>query len=515
MVPPPATGRMFGVPAVPYFPDATADTPTFVDDSEWHPLIDGRDYLTELDAALRGLGPGDSVQLVGLQLWLGLDLSGRRPEAAGYEPLGARLVALAAAGVQVRILLAGELIARWLPVPSLSGFRNNVRAANELRTARPPGAAGPAPLAGSVLLDWSGERIGSNHQKLVIVQRAGVITAYAAGIDLVDNRFDAAPHDTLRWKGRRWGWHDAAVRLRGPAAARVHQIAVQRWTEASTLPARFAGLRRRMNPRLVDPPLDPAPPQPEMDALGTAVRVVRSVSATKVPALLRSGPRSWDTMAAGGDQSVFTAITTALESARRYVYLEDQYLGEYTGGKRQYELYPYLRDAAVRGVKVVLLGSGVRDPEDPGIYLRPINGRLNRDLRRKLVDAAPASARADIAVWRLQHCTVHSKILLVDDVFACIGSANLFSRSMAGVDTEVSAAVSTTTSLVRDLRIRVWAEHLAADAGDAELHAELADLDCALGMWQPTWLPPGAPSDHWARWSADSQLRRVWPALKT
>ncbi|WP_409451793.1 phospholipase D-like domain-containing protein [Jatrophihabitans sp.] len=499
------------MPAVPYFPDATADTPTFVGDSEWHPLIDGRDYLTELDAALRDLGPGDSVQLVGLQLWLGLDLSGRRPGAGGYEPLGRRLVALGAAGVHVRVLLAGELIARWLPVPSLSGFRNNIKAATELRTARPPGTAGPAPLAGSVLVDWSGERIGSNHQKLVIVQRAGVITAYVAGIDLVDNRFDSAPHDTLRLKGKRWGWHDAGVRLRGPAAARVHEIAVQRWTEASTLPARFDGRHRRMNPRVVDAPLEPPPPQPRMDAPGTAVRVVRSVAGIKVPARLRGRQRSWDTMAAGGDQSVFTAITTALEAAQRYVYLEDQYLGEYTGGKRQYELYPYLRDAAERGVKIVLLGSGVRDPEDPGIYLRPINSRLNRDLRRKLVARSSAVGRPGIAVWRLQHCTVHSKILLVDDVFACIGSANLFSRSMAGVDTEVSATVSTTTSLVRELRIRVWTEHLGAGPDDGEMHAELADLDCALGIWQPAWLPPGAPSDHWARWSANSQLRPVWP----
>jgi hypothetical protein len=294
----------------------------------------------------------------------------------------------------------------------------------------------------------------------------------------------------------------------------VHEIAVQRWTEATTLPARFVGRSRRMNPRVVDRPLGPPPLQPPVASPGTAVRVVRSVATNKVPSLLPWRQRSWDTIAAGGDQSVFAAITTALESAQRYVYLEDQYLGEYTGGKRQYELYPYLHDAAARGVKIVLLGSGVRDPEDPGIYLRPINSRLNRDLRRKLVAPASTAARTGIAVWRLQHCTVHSKLLLIDDVFACIGSANLFSRSMAGVDSEVSAAVSTTTTVVRDLRTRVWSEHLGA-ADDAELQAALADLDCALGIWQPAWLPPGVPSDQWRGWSANSQLRPVWPGRLT
>jgi phosphatidylserine/phosphatidylglycerophosphate/cardiolipin synthase-like enzyme len=503
---------MVDVPSVPYFPDATADTPTFVDDSEWHPLIDGVEYLPELDAALRGLAPGDSVQIVGLQLWCGLDLCGRRPGAPGYDPLGPRLVALAAAGVQVRVLLAGELIARWLPLPDLAGFRANVATAHELRRARPDGAAdGPPPLRHSVLLDWSGERIGSNHQKLVVVQRAGVITAFVGGIDLVDNRYDAAPHDSLRLKGKRWGWHDAAVRLRGPAAARVHDIVVQRWTEASSLPSRAVGRGRRMNPGTTAPALGPAPTQPRVAAPGTAVRVVRSVATTKVPSVWPWRRRGWDTLPPTGDESLFSTITTALAAAQRYVYLEDQYLSEYTGGKQQYELYPHLRAAAERGVKVVLLGSGVRDPEDPGIYLRPINSRLNRDLRRKLVDPSSPAARANIVVWRLEHCTVHAKVLLVDDVFACIGSANLFSRSMAGVDSEVNAAVSTRTRLVRDLRMRVWGEHLAVPAGSA-LHADLDDLDRALGLWHPGWLPGDVAADLWRRALTDSQLRPVWPS---
>jgi phosphatidylserine/phosphatidylglycerophosphate/cardiolipin synthase-like enzyme len=496
------------VPCVPYFPDATDDPLTFVGDSEWHPLIDGRRYLTELDGALRGLAPGDSVQICGLQLWPGLDLCGRRPGTTGYEPIGERLVALAAAGVHVRLLLAAELIARWLPVPGLAGFRANVITAQSLRAARPDGVStGPAPLSAGVLLDWSGERIGSNHQKVVVVQRAGVITAYVAGIDLVDNRFDASPHDTLTLNGKRWGWHDAAVRLRGPAAARVHDIVVQRWTEASTLPARFVAPGRRMNPRTPAPALDPAPPQAAIASSGIAVRVVRSVATNKVPSVLRWRRRGWDTMPADGEQSVFATITAALTAARRYIYLEDQYFEEYTGGKLQYELYPYLREAAARGVKVVLLGSGVRDPEDPGIYLRPINRRLNRDLRHKLVKPASPQTRANIAVWRLEHCTVHSKLLLVDDVFACIGSANTFSRSMAGVDSEVSAAVSTTTTLVRELRVEVWGEHLRSEI-DPELRTELTDLDNALAMWRRNW---STDSARWTGRLERSALRPVWP----
>jgi phosphatidylserine/phosphatidylglycerophosphate/cardiolipin synthase-like enzyme len=238
--------------------------------------------------------------------------------------------------------------------------------------------------------------------------------------------------------------------------------------------------------------------------------VLRSLAERKTESIRPWRCTAWDALPSSGVQEIFGTLTAALSTAHRYVYIEDQYLEESLGGKRRFELYPYLRDAAERGVKIVLVGSGVRDPEDPGIYPWPINRKLNRDLRRKLVDRLPGSARANVAVWRVERCTVHAKLVLIDDAFACIGSANMFSRSMSGVDSELSAAVSTTTSLVRDLRTRVWSEHLRTPI-DAELQAALDDVDCALGMWQPAWLPAGPPRDQWRHWSRETMLRPVWP----
>jgi phosphatidylserine/phosphatidylglycerophosphate/cardiolipin synthase-like enzyme len=220
--------------------------------------------------------------------------------------------------------------------------------------------------------------------------------------------------------------------------------------------------------------------------------------------------RTWDTLPAEGVHEIFETFTTAIAAARSYLYLEDQYLAEYLGGQRHYELYPHLRAAARRGVKVVLVGSGVRDPEDPGIYLRPINRSLNRDLRRKLVKPLADGALDCVTVWRVQDCTVHSKVLLVDDTFACIGSANMFSRSMHGDDSEVSAAVSTTTTLVRDLRVQLWGEHLRIPV-DGDVRADLENVDVALGLWSPRWLPGSVAPDIWSARTHTSALRPVWP----
>jgi phosphatidylserine/phosphatidylglycerophosphate/cardiolipin synthase-like enzyme len=357
---------------------------------------------------------------------------------------------------------------------------------------RPPGSdvSRPPPLTGRVILDHSSPWLGSNHVKLVVAHIGGRLTAFIGGIDLVDNRCDATPHDRLTLHGRRWGWHDAVTRLRGPAAARAWDVFGTRWEEAVSLP-RKRYLRRPfqlepLNPVPAVAPPGPAPGSGGIDRPGVAVRVLRSEHHRKVDSVF-----PWRRVARAGVppkgiHEVFDTMTAAIAAARRYVYMEDQYLAEYAGGKPEFELYPHLRGAAERGVKIILVGSGTRDPEDPGLNPGPINHKLNRDLRRKIIDRLDDTDRDNVAVYRIEHVTVHAKLLLVDDVFACIGSANMFSRSMAGVDSEVSTAVETTTGLVRELRVEVWADHLRTPV-TPQLRPRLEDLDVALGIWRPSW----------------------------
>ncbi|MES2739626.1 MAG: phospholipase D-like domain-containing protein [Pseudomonadota bacterium] len=59
--------------------------------------------------------------------------------------------------------------------------------------------------------------------------------------------------------------------------------------------------------------------------------------------------------------------------------------------------------------------------------------------------------------WRYREIYIHSKLLLVDDCFFTLGSANLNQRSMA-VDSEINIA-SDDRRHARDLRNRVWMQH--------------------------------------------------------
>jgi phosphatidylserine/phosphatidylglycerophosphate/cardiolipin synthase-like enzyme len=192
---------------------------------------------------------------------------------------------------------------------------------------------------------------------------------------------------------------------------------------------------------------------------------------------------------------VYLTLVQAIGAAQRYVYIEDQYFFEYPGGDHRFELYPHLHAAAARGVKVILVGSGTRDPAE----IAPlINATVNKDLQAKIIDPLPRPLRRNVGLWRVEHLTVHTKVVLVDDVFAAVGSANFFSRSMAGVDTELTAALVSTGDAVRDLRVRLWAEHLRCPVTD-DLLPYLRDLDLALGIFRAEWLPGDAPAGTWRR----------------
>ncbi|KAA1033585.1 hypothetical protein FVA95_06500 [Pseudonocardia sp. EV170527-09] len=48
-----------------YLAPATAECPTFVEDTEWEPIVDGVDYFARLRDLFDRAGPGDTVLVTG------------------------------------------------------------------------------------------------------------------------------------------------------------------------------------------------------------------------------------------------------------------------------------------------------------------------------------------------------------------------------------------------------------------------------------------------------------------
>ncbi|HWW91171.1 MAG TPA: phospholipase D-like domain-containing protein [Solirubrobacteraceae bacterium] len=272
-----------------------------------------------------------------------------------------------------------------------------------------------ARLAVQCALDFHERPMHCHHEKLVIVDGK---VAFVGGIDLTalgGDRFDTNDHSMRS----RLGWHDASSCLHGPAVADVAAHFAARWREV-------AGGQVEETP----------PPAPAGDM---EIQVVRTVP-EKIYGFLPQG-----------DFRILEAYTRALRSARRFVYLESQFLWS---AQVVEILANKLREPPTDDFRVLVL-----------LPAKPNNGAdTTRGQLGVLADADDGTARflATTISARSGGLTgplyVHAKIAIVDDAWLTVGSANLNEHSFFN-DTEMNV-VTCDRTLARETRLRLWAEHL-------------------------------------------------------
>jgi phosphatidylserine/phosphatidylglycerophosphate/cardiolipin synthase-like enzyme len=472
--------------------------------------VHGATYLRCLLAELRSLRPGD---LVFLTDWCGD--ADERLDGPGTE-VGTVLAGLAERGVQVRGLL-------WRSHPRWTHFTEE----SNLHLGEVVNQAG-----GEILLDARVRGPGSQHQKLVVVRHPGredEDVAFLGGIDLCHGRRDDERHlgdpqpvDMDPRYGPRPPWHDAQLEVRGPAVGDLDLTFRERWGDPTPLdhrnPWRALLTRRIGEPRHPDP-LPPMPPDPG-PAGPHAVQVLRTYPA-KRPAL-PFAPR--------GERSIARAYAKAFWRARSLIYLEDQYLWSV-------QVARLIADALRRSPELRFVAVVPRYPDRDG----RLSGPPNRIGQQTAMDVVRSAGGDRVAVYDLENengtpIYVHAKVCVIDDVWAAVGSDNLNRRSWTH-DAELAAAVLDGTLhpgdptdpaglgdgarvFARELRLRLWREHLGRAPGD---DADLLDPERGFRAWQDAaealtvWKrdgrrgprPPGRATVHdpgrvkpWAAWWA-------------
>lgn len=478
-------------------------------------LLDGRDTFWELYQAIRrtfrdedftGLGPGDPVPPEGAllaaadrerhKIWFsGWELSPNLflrdlpegyvetdydvngvPSPPGFDSRGhvmGVLQAAAAAGVDVRALLWRQLQAE------IDHHSNNTAA---VRALDPPTAATP-----QAILDAVGRTIGSHHQKAVVIENADGRAAFIGGVDLALGRWDTGehrPNEPRSQDGRRateeapWlGWHDVHCRVTGPAVDDVEANFRQRW---NAHPLGGTGGHTLVPGRST--PLDPLPGASHL------VQVNRTFPA---------GVPSWafvpqDT----GEGGALAARLNAVRQARDHVYIEDQYLTMYDADDYAALLAspdplaftpsdPDTMAAVLRArlvgpdpvrVSILIPKQLIEDPAFANMVLYELRRRFITFLTHGLTDE---QKRDRLLVFHLRNATgvptyVHAKAMVVDDIWASIGSSNLGHRSQT-YDTEINCDVVDGAidrgrrPYATDLRVRLWAEHLALAPNERHL----------------------------------------------
>jgi phosphatidylserine/phosphatidylglycerophosphate/cardiolipin synthase-like enzyme len=115
----------------------------------------------------------------------------------------------------------------------------------------------------------------------------------------------------------------------------------------------------------------------------------------------------------------------------------------------------------------------------------PKNQPLALTVKNPAGGALLVAGTCDIVEWK--GVFVHSKVILVDDLWMMIGSSSAIRRSLYS-DLEHSVSVlDPNEQLVKDFRKSLWADQFQHGSP-----ADFDDLDEALHAWEPTWGTAGA-----------------------
>lgn len=282
----------------------------------------------------------------------------------------------------------------------------------------------------------------SQHQKLVVVDDA---LAFSGGLDLTIRRWDTSRHDPNDARrvdpaGEPYRpFHDVQMMVDGDAARALALLARTRWCHAN-------GGKPEVRPEG-----EPWPGSFEPDFTDVGV------------AIARTQPRYHREEEVREVEALFIE---SIARAERTIYIENQFM---TSGLVASALARRLRERPELEVLMVAPRS-----HDSFVERRTMrNGRIRfwRTVKAAGGDRVrllfPSIEKKGLSTYTM----IHSKIMVVDDWFLRVGSANLNNRSM-GADTECDLAIEAATDRERvaitRLRNRLLGEHCGVPADEVE-----------------------------------------------
>ncbi|HVP40072.1 MAG TPA: hypothetical protein VMS93_12910 [Candidatus Saccharimonadales bacterium] len=382
----------------------------------------------------------------------------------------------------------------------------------------------------------------TNHQKTIIIDRK---IAYWGGIDLTDidaDRWDTNAHvpgDARRnYDKPERNWHDVHLRVSNPAGSTdgssghavdyVYANFLARYNHGYLFRHTRDSSGNFQQEKITDPAAHSLLPDKVKTYVPWAARIYpaertyhpgrKPLEPLKDPVIqiVRSMPPgnsgnfkdrqrpNWNLSEnLKFERSARDAYLIGIRAARKFIYLENQWIADkLIWAELRAKAKERAKDGNFRIVVVIpkkflrAAGFGAGQALD----LKPLVRKVANEFKKAgcpkhfgIYSILQPSGCVDLkgqpvphhqvpeCVWDYMY--VHSKVMIVDDCWLLVGSANGGGISLTGVgfenepDAELSSIIvdETGNSKIKDLRKRLWAEHLQVQPGDVDDYRSAAD----------------------------------------
>lgn len=406
--------------------------------------VDSTEPLSEMEASVKALGPGDFCYLSAWFFEPATKLT--TGPYLGETNWGRLFRKKAEEGVTIRILINDfDPVSQqdsWERDSSLVPLRATVLAIpsssrNKLIYLVSRHPANYSGMRAEAIHKLSGGGsgpifIGSHHQKFMVVRSGGSTTAFCGGLDIESRKTPS------NWSyAGLIAWHDLTLKLEGPVTQDLERQFVERWNREQVdarnplLPGWGSWGTLSLPASL--PSGDDAP-----EKRVQKVQITRTVSSSATVAVYTTNR-----------DDIRTAYKKIVNCASSFLYFENQYFRDMALAD---EIAARARSRAdLRAIFVVLADENGDDGTNPltfhGTYLQ-----------HEFFTRVTAALGSRVGIYTMFRRVVHSKMVMADDRAMSIGSANANVRSFE-LDSEMNITVDD-REWVRDTRLRLWAHNL-------------------------------------------------------
>lgn len=302
-------------------------------------------------------------------------------------------------------------------------------------------------------------------------------TAVVSSLSFNEDRWDTPEHSAVDKPS-----HDVSIIVSGPAVRDIALTFAERWND----PVNISRTKPQIKTSIPIDFLNAAKSRSNegdnsMQVLRTYPIYLKRKKKSRFPPVSRG--YAWSHQ---GEFTVLGAYLQAIREAKTYIYIEDQYFCSHTAlATREEQMTAICRmdpvfelsNALKRGVDVIILLPEEHEEEwgfDKVINrqkLLTINYLYNECQSARSIALHPGRLIIRTLAVKNKPVIIHSKIMIVDDEFALLGSANIGNRSMT-FDSEIHLGITSKDgTFAKELRSALWKEHLQLTDDESDSNA--------------------------------------------